>query len=98
MASEVGLARLPHEKSAASRVNPTCSDKPGHDVERLCLQSSSPRMTVEKPGTRYATSCPALGSGLRPARAQALCRAPTSLQLCNVEGVDARDKRGHDGQ
>src|SRR5664279_4701756 len=31
MASEVGLARLPHRTNAASRVNPTCGDKPGHD-------------------------------------------------------------------
>jgi hypothetical protein len=31
MASEVGLARPPRKKLAASRVNPTCDDKPGHD-------------------------------------------------------------------
>src|SRR5262249_39756120 len=28
---EVGLARLPYRVSAASRVYPTCGDKPGHD-------------------------------------------------------------------
>ena len=33
MAPEVGLARLPHNNGAAGRVNPTCGDKPGHDVE-----------------------------------------------------------------
>jgi len=35
MASEVGLARLPQELLAASRVNPTCGDKSGHDVKKL---------------------------------------------------------------
>jgi len=31
MASEVGFARLPHQERAASRIYPTCGDKPGHD-------------------------------------------------------------------
>ena len=35
MASEVGLARLPHGLSVASRVDPTCDDKPGDDEKGL---------------------------------------------------------------
>jgi hypothetical protein len=31
MATEVGLARLPHYFYPTSRVDPTCGDKPGHD-------------------------------------------------------------------
>ena len=37
---------------------------------------------------RPPSSCPALGSGLRPARAQALCRASTSLILAKPQDVD----------
>ena len=35
MASEVGLARLPHGLSVASRVDPICDDKPGDDEKGL---------------------------------------------------------------
>jgi hypothetical protein len=31
MAPQLGLARVAEIKIAASRVNPTCGDKPGHD-------------------------------------------------------------------
>jgi hypothetical protein len=33
MPTEVGPARLPDYMSVESRVNPTCDDKRGHDVE-----------------------------------------------------------------
>jgi hypothetical protein len=29
--TQLGLARVARTSSAASRVNPTCGDKPGHD-------------------------------------------------------------------
>ena len=37
---------------------------------------------------RPPSSCPALGSGLRPARAQALCRASTSCDFASLKDVD----------
>ena len=38
-----------------------------------------------------SSSCPALGSGLRPARAQALCRASTTSSNVSKQDVDGRD-------
>jgi protein ImuA len=46
----------------------------------------------------FTSSCPALGSGLRPARAHALCRASTSSGSTSKQDVDGRDKPGHDGR
>src|SRR5216684_5215364 len=43
MAPELGLARFPRLSGAASRVNPTCGDKPGHDVEGVFSQDKAHR-------------------------------------------------------
>src|SRR4029077_9586345 len=39
----------------------------------------------------FPSSCPAPGSGRRPARAQALCRASTSCDFASFKDVDRRD-------
>src|SRR5437016_9822263 len=40
---------------------------------------STPQAVIASVSLHSASSCPAHGSGLRPARAQALCRASTSF-------------------
>ena len=40
MASEVGLARLPHCLSVASRVNPAYDGEPGHDECKLARRAA----------------------------------------------------------
>src|SRR6478735_329935 len=42
----------------------------------------------------FPSSCPALGSSRRPARAQALCRASTFCDFASLKDVDGRDIGG----